>query len=148
MFQKELKYILQNAEQLITKINLHGNICKRQMRFKSMLMHTHMAIQVSWLRKLELANLTLVGLLSSVSPQVFGQRGAVSKSTGTYFTAVWTLSSMRTHVGGHWRGLGKPKDGTEVKIRVQPISFLFFLNIGPRMPDYDWFLNYNAYLLP
>ena len=37
--------------------------------FKSMLMHTHMAIQV-------------VRLFSSVSPQVFGQRGAVSKSTG------------------------------------------------------------------
>lgn len=47
MFQKELKYILQNAEKLITKINLHGNICKQQMRVKSMLMHTHMAIQVS-----------------------------------------------------------------------------------------------------
>lgn len=37
--------------------------------FKSMLMHTHMGIQV-------------VRLFSSVSPQVFGQRGAVSKSTG------------------------------------------------------------------
>lgn len=66
-------------------------------------MDSHVSVEVSRLREPQKTEVALIGLLSRVDPQVFGQSRAVGEGLLARAATVRPFARMRPHMSGHRR---------------------------------------------